>query len=120
MSKNIVEKIKKIIENNPLVISTVMKESLPNAVVIAFAKVIDDKVLITDNFMKQTVKDLRKNGRVCLLVWNKKWEGYKIVGRAEYYQSGKWKKFVEAMKENKGLPAKGAILVKIEKIIKLA
>jgi len=97
-----------------------MDKVKPNAIAVACAKVVGDKIIITDNFMNQTVKDLRKNNRVCLLVWNKKWQGYKIIGRAEYHQSGKWKKFVENMKENKGLPAKGAILVNIEKTIKLA
>jgi predicted pyridoxine 5'-phosphate oxidase superfamily flavin-nucleotide-binding protein len=120
MKKVNLEKIKKIIENNLVVISTVLDKKFPNAVVVAFVKIVsDDKVLITDNYLNQTIKDLKKNNNVCLIVWNNKWEGYKIIGRAEYYKSGKWKKFVEAMKENKGLPAKGAILVKPEKIIKL-
>jgi len=54
------------------------------------------------------------------LVWNDEEEGYKIIGRAQYFKSGKWKKAVEEIKENKGLPAKGAILVKVKKIIKLS
>jgi uncharacterized protein len=118
--KKISENLKEIIENNPLVVATVTGKSKPNAVVVAFAKVVADKVLITDNFMKRTIADIKKNNRVCLLTWNKEWKGFKIIGRAEYHQSGKWKKFVELMKENKGLPAKGAILVKVLKVIKLA
>jgi hypothetical protein len=53
-----------------------------------------------------------------LLVWDKKWQGYKIIGQAKYFTTGKWKELVVAMKENKGLPAKGAILIKVSKIIK--
>jgi predicted pyridoxine 5'-phosphate oxidase superfamily flavin-nucleotide-binding protein len=112
-------KIKKIIENNPVAVATVMSKAKPNAVALAFAKVVSDKeILLTDNYLNQTVKDLQKNKNICLLVWNKKWEGYKIIGRARYLKTGKWKKFVEQMKENKGLPAKGAILIKVSKIIK--
>jgi predicted pyridoxine 5'-phosphate oxidase superfamily flavin-nucleotide-binding protein len=112
--------IKNIIEKNPLVVTTVKDNSRPNAVVVAFAKVLEDKILITDNFMNQTVKDLKKNDSVCLLVWDKKWEGYKIIGKAKYFVSGKWFEYVKNMKENKGLPAKGAVLVTVEKIIKLS
>jgi predicted pyridoxine 5'-phosphate oxidase superfamily flavin-nucleotide-binding protein len=112
-------KIKKIIENNPVALATVMKNEKPNAVVLAFAKVVSDKeILLTDNYLRQTIRDLQKNKNVCLLVWDKKWQGYKIIGRAEYFTSGKWKKFVEQMKENNDLPAKGAILIKASKIIK--
>jgi predicted pyridoxine 5'-phosphate oxidase superfamily flavin-nucleotide-binding protein len=112
-------KIKKIIENNPVAVATVMGKAKPNAVALAFAKVVSGKeILLTDNYLNQTVKDLRKNKNVCLLVWDKNWQGYKIIGRARYFTGGKWKKFVEKMKENRGLPAKGAILIKVFKIIK--
>jgi predicted pyridoxine 5'-phosphate oxidase superfamily flavin-nucleotide-binding protein len=111
-------KIKSIIEKNPLVISTIMDEKFPNAIVVAFAKVVDDKIIITDNFMNQAVEDLKNNNCVCLLSWNKNWEGYKIIGRAKYFKSGKWKKFVENIKENNNLPAKGVIVVDVKKIIK--
>jgi predicted pyridoxine 5'-phosphate oxidase superfamily flavin-nucleotide-binding protein len=121
MTKDNLSKIKKIIEKNPVVLATVLDKKFPNAVVVAFVKVISDKeILITDNYLNQTIKDLKQNNNVCLLVWNNKWEGYKIIGRAEYYRTGKWKRFVEMMKENKDLPAKGAILIKTEKIIKLS
>lgn len=115
------KKIKKIIENNPVVVATVLDKKFPNAVAVAFVKVVSDKeILITDNFLNQTIKDLEENNNVCLLTWNDKWEGYKIIGRAKYFKTGKWKKFVENMKENKGMSAKGALLVKIAKIIKLS
>ena len=98
-----------------------MDKKLPNAVAVAFVKVVSEKeILITDNYLNQTIKDIEQNSNVCLLVWNDKWEGYKIIGQAKYYKTGKWKKFVEKMKENKGLPAKGAVMIKAVKIIKLA
>jgi hypothetical protein len=67
--------------------------------------------------MNQTKKNILENNNVCLVVWDKKLEGYKLIGKAKYYSEGKWKKYVERMKENKGLPAKGAILAKISEII---
>jgi len=52
------------------------------------------------------------------MVWDSNLCGHKIIGQAEYYTSGPWKDYVERMEENKGLPAKGAILIKVSKIIK--
>ena len=72
-----------------------------------------------ENVLKETKENLTANNNVCLAVWNKNWSGYKLVGKAKYYTNGKWKEYIEKMPENKGLPAKGAILVIIAKIIKL-
>ena len=77
-----------------------------------------NKLLITDNYMVQAKKNLLKNRNVCLAIWNSK-GGIKLVGKAEYFSDSKWKHQVEKMPENNGLPAKGAIIVTISKIIAL-
>lgn len=110
--------IKNLIENNPVVVATVMENGKPNVIGVAFVKVVSgNQILVTDNYMRQTIEDIINNENVCLLVWDKDLKGYKMVGEAEYFTEGKWKKFVEQIKENKGLPAKGAILVTVSKII---
>ena len=43
--------------------------------------------------------------------------GYKLIDQAKYFTDGDWKKYVEQMPENKGLSAKGAILIDVTKII---
>src|SRR3990170_6469957 len=106
------EKIKGLIENNPIAFGTVMDDNKPNVIGVAYVKVVsDDEVVITDNYMKQTKENLETNPNVCLAVWNSDWEGYKLVGQADYQTEGKWKDFVEKMPENEGLSAKGAIVV---------
>jgi len=116
----ITEEAKKIIEENPVAFATVSSDNKPNVIGVAYVKVVsENQVLITDNYMKQTEENLRHSNNVCLAVWDKNWNGYKLVGIAEYFTEGEWKEFVEKMPENKGLPAKGAILVKISKLIKL-
>jgi len=110
--------IKYLIENNPVSFSTIMAEVKPNIIGVACVKVVSEKeIVITDNYMSQTLKDIAFNKNVCLLVWNKEMKGYKIIGQAEYFNSGKWVDFVKNLDDNKGLPAKGAILITIEKII---
>jgi hypothetical protein len=69
--------------------------------------------------MKQTIENLEKNNNACLAVWDKNWHGYKLVGTAEYFTSGKWKEFVDKIPENKNESPKGAILVTTSKIKKL-
>lgn len=109
--------IKDLIEKNPVALATVTNNK-PNIIGVAFVKVVsDDEILITDNYMNQTIKDISGNKNVCLIVWNEDLKGYKLIGKAEHYTEGEWKNFVEKMEENKGLPAKGAIIVKVSKII---
>ena len=113
----ITPKIKKILENNPVALAT-FEDDKPYVVGVAFCKAVDNnKILITDNFMKSIIKNILKNDNVAMVVWNKKLEGYQFLGKAKYYSKGKWLDFVKQMKENKGLPAKGAILVTVKKII---
>ncbi len=110
--------IKNVIEGNPVALATIIGEDKPNVIGVAYIKVVSDhEIVVTDNYMNQTVKDITENKNVCLIVWDKDLKGYKLVGEAEYYTDGEWKKFVEQIEENKGLPAKGAILVKVSKII---
>ena len=111
-------KTKKIIENNPVAFATISGNK-PHVIGVAYCKVLGkDTILITDNFMKSTVKNILKNNNVALVAWNKKWEGVQILGKVKYYREGKWLDYVKKMKENRGMPAKGAILIKVGKVIK--
>src|SRR3989338_8564345 len=110
--------IKNLVENNPVALATITLENKPNVIGVASVKVVsENQVLITDNYMNQTVKDIQNNKNVCLAVWDKNLKGCKLIGEAEYFTEGKWKDFVEKMEENKGMPANGAILVRVSKII---
>ncbi|MEO5366320.1 MAG: pyridoxamine 5'-phosphate oxidase family protein [Magnetococcus sp. WYHC-3] len=112
--------IKEIIENNPIFFATVMEGDKPNAVGVDKVKVVsENQILITDNYMKQTIKDLAENKNVCIIVWGKELRGYKIIGEAEYHTENDWHERVKNMPENAGEPAKGAILVNVTRVIEL-
>ena len=115
------DKIKRIVEENPMAVATVMPDGRPNAIGVAYVKVVcENQILITDNFMNQTIKDIAKNPNVVLLSWDKEMDGYKFVGTAQYFDSGEWLTKIKQMPENKGLPAKGAVLVTVNLIIRSA
>lgn len=118
MPKINLNRLKKLIEGNAMGFATV-SGNRPYVIGVAYCKVVDkDKILITDNYMKATTKNIQNNSSVALVVWDKDWNGYQFLGKCKYYQKGKWLEHVRNMKENKGFPAKGAILVKVNKIIK--
>jgi len=118
---NITKDIQNLIENNPVAFATTMVNGNPNVIGVTFVKVIDeDKLLVTDNYMNQTLKDIRNNPNVSLVVWNENLLGYKIIGQAKYFSEGKWVETVKSFPENKGLPSKGAILIEVTSIIKSA
>jgi len=113
--------IKKLLEKNPIAFATVDQFGKPNVIGVAYVKVISaKKILITDNYMNQTIKNLKNNANVCLVAWDKKWQGVKLIGQALYFTQGEWIEYIKKIKENKNLPTKGAIVVNISKIIKLA
>lgn len=114
------DKIKEILENNPVALSTVTSDNKPNVIAVAAVKSIEDnRVLISDGYMHETIDNIKENHNVCLAVWNQKWEGYKIIGTASYFNEGQWLERVKKIPENKDIPVKGAIVVDVNKIIKL-
>ncbi len=116
----ITPEIKNLVETESLAIATVMESGLPNVIGVAFAKVIDDQLIVTDNFMRQTLEDIKHNSRVAVIVWNQEMTGYKLLGEATYFDSGKWLEFVKNIPENKDMPAKGAVIIKVDRVVKSA
>ena len=108
---------KKLIESNPVAVAT-SSFTEPDVAVVADVKVVDDKLLIGDNYLTQTRENINKNGKVSLVVWNPEWEkdcfGYKIVGKAEYQTAGPYYDMVQLI--HAGFPAKGAIIVTIDSV----
>lgn len=119
------EELKKLIEENALAFATVDENGNPHCIAVGDVKVVsENQILITDNYMIETRKNIQQNPNVALSVWNKAWKencvGYELGGTAEYFTEGKWYELIKQIPENKGEPCKGAILVTINKIKKLA
>lgn len=119
----ITAELKKLIEENALAFATIGEDGKPHCVAVGFVKVVSkNQLLITANYLEETINNIKRNKNVALAVWNRNWEenciGYELKGIAEYFDSGKWHEMVKEI--HKGFPAKGAILVTVTKIKKLA
>ena len=95
----------------------------PNVVPVAFKDILPDgRLAVGDVFLETTLQNLAAdNGKIAISVYDaKSLEGYQIKGTAEYVTDGAvvetFKKIVEQM-FNGGATAKGALLIKPEKII---
>jgi uncharacterized pyridoxamine 5'-phosphate oxidase family protein len=115
--------LKKFIESNAIGFATVSKNGKPHNIAVAYVKVVEDKIVISNSHIKKSVKNLKKNNNVSLVVWNKEWEkacvGYEFVGKAKNYTKGKWFEYVRNLPDNKGYKIVSAIVVKVTKIKKL-
>jgi hypothetical protein len=119
------EDLKKLIEENALAFATVDENGNPHCIAVGFVKVVSkNQLLITDNYMVETRKNIQQNPNIALVVWNKEWKekcvGYKLKGIAEYFTEGNWYDLIKKIPENKKEHCKGAILVTINKIKKIS
>jgi len=110
-------KISQEIEGQLAALCTVINNSIPNSIVVEIHKVLEDnKILLTDNYMNQTVLDIKGNPNTTLLVWNDK-GSKKFVGKSEYLKDGKYYDIVKELPYNKGFPCKGVVVLTVEKVI---
>jgi predicted pyridoxine 5'-phosphate oxidase superfamily flavin-nucleotide-binding protein len=110
-------KISKNIEGQLAALCTVMDNNTPNAIVVEIHKVLDDnKILLTDNYMNQTLKDIKQNPNIMVLIWDNK-GSTKFIGEAEYFSEGKYYDIVKALPYNKGFPCKGVVVLTVDKVI---
>jgi len=113
--------MKKIIEENALGLATIGKDNKPHNIAVAYVKVVsDNELVISNNYINETIENIKQNPNISLVVWNKCWEencmGYELNGTAEYYIEGIWYDLIKTFPINEGEPCKGAILVKVNKI----
>lgn len=115
--------IKKLIEGNALSFCTVDKAGKPHSIAVAYCKVFDDQVIISNSHIEESIENIKDNPHVSLAVWNKEWEtacvGFELKGMGENQTEGRWFEFVKAMPDNEGYDIKSAIVVTVIAIKKL-
>lgn len=105
---------KKLIESKTAAFATIGSDGKPHVIAVGALKVVGpDQVLISDNYMRSTKANIAHNPVVAFVVWDENMGGWQFKGIASYYSTGEWVEKVKKLKENKGMPAKGAIIVTV-------
>ena len=114
------EEMKDAIEkDNVVFFATATPDGVPNVVPIGFARPIDDNtILIVDNYLNKTRKNLEDNPKASLVVRDASKAPYQFKGTAQIVESGKY--FDDAVdwatSVMSQLAPKAAVLLKVEEI----
>jgi len=95
-----------------IVLVTSSRTNIPHANIVISLGFVDEKLLIADCQMVNTIKNLKENQSVCVV------GGYfRIKGKSEIYSSGKY--FDLCVKNNPNYKVNNAILITVEKVFDL-
>jgi uncharacterized protein len=107
------------VEKDLVFLATSSKEGIPNVVPIGFARPIDDEtILIADNYMNKTRKNLEENPNISLVTKDATKCPFQFKGKIEIFESGKYFDIVTEWGQNAmtKLTPKAAILMRVEEI----
>jgi len=94
-----------------ITLATSSKESMPNANIVISLGFVEDKLLVANCQMNQTIKNLKENKNICVV------GGYfRIKGAVEIFTSGKYFDLCKSTPEYK---VNNAILITIKEIFDL-
>ena len=107
------------IEKDNLVFLSTCADDVPNVVPIGFARPLDEEhILLVDNFMNKTRKNLDKNPKAAIVVRDASKCPYQFKGSVEIFESGNY--FDDAVdwatSVMSKLSPKAAVLFKVEEI----
>lgn len=95
-----------------IILSTSSRNNIPNANIVISLGFVEDKLLVADCQMKNTIKNLKENNNVCVI------GGYfRIKGRAAILSSGRY--FDICVKNSAGYKVKNAVLITIKEVFDL-
>lgn len=99
-------------------LATASKNGEPNCSYIGAKYLLDDEtIIIVDNFMRKTLKNILENPKIAIVIIRDK-EAYQIKGECEYQTNGPIYEEARKWMKAKGdkYPAKGALVVKVTDI----
>ncbi len=107
------------VEKDLVFISTTSKKGIPNVVPIGFARPLDDnKILIADNYMNKSRKNLEENPWISLVTKDSTKCMYQFKGKVEIFEKGPYFDTVTEWGQNAmtKLTPKAAILMTVTEI----
>lgn len=114
------KKVKNLIEKNIIYLTT-SNSTQPNLTVTQSGVVLSsDQFLICDCAMALAKENILANPNCCLIVSDQKEElFYKIFGKATYYKNGKYLEIAKKRLTGEPYKAKGAVVIKVDRIFKV-
>jgi len=109
------KRVSNLIKGKIVFLATASSSSKPNLVCVEANNVFEDKILITNNMMCKTIKNLKQNKKASIAVFNKK-GAFQLIGVVEIFSKGKWFGMVKELPENKSYFPKSAILFSVKEI----
>ncbi|MBN2052537.1 pyridoxamine 5'-phosphate oxidase family protein [Candidatus Woesearchaeota archaeon] len=96
----ITPEIRDLIQRNAVALAAIDPEGKPHCIAVGDVKVVSqNQVLIGDNYMVETTRNIQNNKNVSLVVWCDNWKetctGYELRGTAEYFKEGKWREMIK-------------------------
>ena len=119
------ERMKEIFSKQRIyVLGTADSTGVPNVVPVGAVRLLDDEtILISDQYFRKTLSNLRENPKAAISFWEmEKGEGYQIKGEATIHTEGKifeeTVEWIRRFSEEIGHPlkSKGAVVIKIAEI----
>ncbi len=117
------ERMQEVFNKVPIVLlSTATSDGIPNAVPVGAKKIVDaETIIVSDQFFKKTLANMKSNPRVAVTFWDG-FEGYQLKGFVTIENSGtrfeETARWIDELSSRVGFPlkSKGAVIVKIEEI----
>lgn len=101
-----------------VILATSSLDGKPRAIFVEVNQAGENKIIITDNEMEITRKNLLENKNVFISAFEDDHRyGLKIAGEAEYHTKGEYFDFVRNSETNKNYSPKGAIVITIKEIV---
>ncbi|UXM84702.1 pyridoxamine 5'-phosphate oxidase family protein [Methanococcus aeolicus] len=114
------EEMKKSLNEAIVFLGTASKDRIPNIAPMKALKVIDDEtVVICDNFMLKTLKNIKENPNVSIATADCRENPFQYKGVAEYHTEGEWFEIAKEIDAQFNKIPKGAIVIKIKEVYNL-
>ena len=111
--------VREVIQNQkPLPVATADKNGNPNVIFVGMWKFIDDEtIMIVDNFLKKTAKNLKENPKLSIVGYNSESKkSYQVKGSVDYLDKGDRFEEAKRLAESNKLPGKAVVIFHIEEI----
>jgi predicted pyridoxine 5'-phosphate oxidase superfamily flavin-nucleotide-binding protein len=98
----------------PIVMTTVNRKGVPNAIYATYAKKLDDgRIAVADNYFSKTRENIQTGSKASILFITKDSKSYQIKGPIEYIQEGRIYEDMKTWVESKH-PCVAVALVRAE------